>query len=264
MSAINVTRTQQRPVLGDHNQTRRVGLLALATDLISEGDLNTIFTPIEMAMHVTRVPFANPTTPENLIKMLPHLTDATQLLVPGIKLEAICFSCTSASAVIGDAVVTEAIQKARPGVPVVTPSASARLALEALGVNRVSVLTPYEKTTSQVMADYFARSGLDVLQLHYMDIEDDQDMARVTDQAIIDAAIAADLPEAEAMFISCTGLPAAGVAAAIEKRIGKPVVTSNQASGWVMTRLAGFDNYQPEEWGSLFTKPLPTALAGVA
>src|SRR5690606_24485431 len=156
--------------------------------------------PVDLSLHVTRVEFSNPTTPENLRKMLPHLTQAAGLLVPDTRLEAICFSCTAASAVIGDDEVQRAIQLAKPGVPVVTPSGAARTALGALGAQKVAVLTPYVRETSQVMADYFSRSGLEVLQLHYMGLEDDRDMARVSKTSIVEAAIAADLPGAEALF----------------------------------------------------------------
>ncbi len=50
---------------------------------------------------------------------------------------------------------------------------------------------------------------------------------------------AADAPDAEALFISCTALPALAAVARIEAAIGKPVVTSNQACIWRLRHLAG-------------------------
>jgi len=80
--------------------TVRFGLIALATDMTTEPDFVQIFPP-EAIVHTTRVHYANPTTPENLRKMAPLLTDAAALITPGVPLVGICYSCTSASATIG-------------------------------------------------------------------------------------------------------------------------------------------------------------------
>jgi maleate isomerase len=53
-------------------------------------------------------------------------------------------------------------------------------------------------------------------------------------------------PDAEALFISCTALRAAEVVAEIERRIGKPVVSSNLATAWMALRLCGDDRPRPE------------------
>lgn len=244
--------------------TVRLGLIALATDLTSEGDLYRQVPEKGVAVHVTRVAFENPTTPENLRKMGPRLTAAAQLLVPVQPLRAVCYSCTAASVVIGDAEITAALGKVLANVPVVTPTGAARTAFSALGVERIAVVTPYTVPTSEPMAAYFARHGLDVTRFICLGLEDDRDMARVSDRTIVNAAIAADTPDAEALFISCTGLPAIGVISEIEARLGKPVVTSNQASAWAMTRLCGFDDHRPARYGRLFEHKLPDHSFGEA
>lgn len=237
--------------------TVRLGLIALSTDLTSEGDLFRQVPGKGVAIHVTRVAFDNPTTPENLRKMGPRITAAAQLLVPVQPLSAICYSCTSASVVIGDAEITASLQGVLGKVPVVTPTGAARTAFSALGVTRIAVLTPYTVPTSKPMAAYFSWHGLDVTRFDCLGLEDDRDMAQVSDRTMINAAIAADTPDAEAVFISCTALPVIDVIREIEKCIGKPVVTSNQASAWAMSRLAGFDDYKPAEYGRLFEHHLP-------
>ncbi len=89
-------------------------------------------------------------------------------------------------------------------------------------------------------------------------------MARVSDQTIINAAVAVNTSDADALFISCTGLPAIGVIEEVEKRLGKPVVTSNQASAWAMARLGGFHDYNPTRYGRLFSHALPNHAFGEA
>lgn len=240
-----IQRSPVNPELEPSDVTR-FGLIALATDLTSERDAWRVLPADRNALHVTRVPYENPTTPENLARMAPTLTAAADLLVPGIDLAAICYSCTAASVEIGDGAVADAIQKARPGVPIVTPPDAAIAAFSALGINRIALVTPYLVETTEPMAGYFTRRGLEIVSAQCLGLSDDRDMARVSGASILQAVQAADRPDAEGVFLSCTALPALAAIDAIEERIGKPVVSSNQASFWRMAQLAG-------------VPPLPTA-----
>ncbi len=236
---VAVKKSPITPHLGPEGRPPRLGMIALATDLTSERDALSVI-PRELAvLHVTRVAFANPSTPENLRLMGPRLTAAADLLVPSITLSAIYYSCTAASVVIGDAPVAEAIQLARPGVPVVTPTDAAVQAFAALGVRRIALVTPYLVETTAPMATYFAKRGLDLVAAHCLSLADDHAMARVTAASIGDALSAADCPEAEAFFVSCTALPALAVIAALEEKLGKPIVSSNQAGFWRLLHYAG-------------------------
>jgi maleate isomerase len=230
---------------------KRLGLIALATDLTSERDFARLLPHMQAGLYTTRVAFENPATPENLRHMAPRLTTAADLILPGEPLDAICYSCTAASVIIGEDAVTKAIQDSRPGVPVITPSGATLEAFSAMGVNRIAILTPYLVETSLPMADYFSKHGLEVTQLDCFGLDDDRIMARVSHESIIEAACKLNTPEVEAIFISCTGLPAVSVIAKIEALTGKPVVTSNQASAWAMMLHSGLD-HRPQGYGRLF------------
>ncbi len=49
-------------------------------------------------------------------------------------------------------------------------------------------------------------------------------------------------PEADALFISRGARPTIEIIEALDARIGKPVVTSNQAMAWDALRLAGVED----------------------
>jgi maleate isomerase len=240
---------------------QRLGLITLSTDLTTERDYRNLLPADGIGLYTSRVAFENPTTPENLKLMAPRLSVAAALLPDDQPLTAICYSCTAASVVIGDAAVTTAIQGHFKNTPVITPSLSAVRAFAALGATKISVLTPYTIKTSEPMAAYFTEHGLDILKFRCLGIEDDREMARVSAQSIIKAAIEADHHDSEALFISCTGLPAVSVIAQIEQRLGKPVVTSNQATAWMLLQYAKVDvaalNY-PLKYGQLFSLAAPT------
>ena len=235
---------------------RRIGLILLATDHTTERDFQRMCPQQGLGIYANRILYENPTTPENLRLMGPRLTAGAALILPDESLDAICYGCTAASVVLGDAAVEAAVQQAKPGVPVITPTLAARAAFQALGIRRISVLTPYLRETSAPMARYFADHGLEVCNLNCFGLEDDREMARVAPSAVVEAAVRSVAPEAEALFVSCTALRAAEVAAEIEQRIGKPVVTSNQASVWLTLRRAGLDRAIPGH-GRLTTLPAP-------
>lgn len=221
------------------DSVRRVGFLLLSSDLTTERDAAGLLTPEGIAFHSARVAFENPTTPLNLRRMAPRLTEAAALMVPGAGLEAVCFSCTSGTIEIGAETVAAAIGAVHPDVPVVTPPQATLAAFHALGTGRVALLTPYLAETTQPIVSHFASLGIDVVAARCLGLEDDRDMAHVARDSIVAAAIEADHPAAEALFVSCTALPAMAAIAEIEARIGKPVVSSNQACLWQLCGYAG-------------------------
>ena len=232
------------PRLRATDSSARFGLVALATDLTMEGDLAYLLPP-QARLHVTRVTYANPTTPENLAAMAPRLAEAAALIAPEIPLAALCFGCTSGSAVIGNDVIAEAFRAARPDVPSITPSLALLGAAAAMGIRRIAVLTPYLPQTTVPLLDLFDASGLEVVSAYCMGLEDDRDMARIEPSSVVEATLATDDPRAEALFLSCTALPALHVVEEVEARLGKPVLTSNQVCAWAMLQLSGLAPARP-------------------
>ncbi len=217
----------------------RIGLIVLATDLTSEHDFITICNSPRIRLHISRTEYKNPVTPENLRAMKNGLAESAALLVPDIPLQAIYFSCTSGGAMLGDKTVVEKIQSAKGEVPVITPLSAARSAFTALRTRKLSILTPYTEDVARPVGSYFEENGFTVQNISYMNLVDDREMARIKAESIIAAAKETISDDAEALFISCTALRSAEIAGLIEKEIGKPVVTSNQAAAWKALKITG-------------------------
>lgn len=229
-----------KPLLDPRPARWRIGLVALATDHTVERDFARLCPSDEVAIYVNRVAFANPTTLVNLRAMQPRLTEAASLILAGEPLDSLAYACTAASVAIGDDKVRGALAAAKPGVPTVTPVSGALAAFAALGIGRLSVLTPYSREVSRLIGETFSDQGLTVLGLRYLDLLDDREIARVSLDAIVEAALDACAPEAEGIFISCTALRTVQVLERIEEELGKPVVSSNQALFWQALRAAGY------------------------
>lgn len=256
MDTIPITRADTPLRFDDRPVPRRVGLVVLATDHSSEPDFRRMVAGETVGVYTARIPYANPTTPENLRRMQPRLEEGAALILPGEDLDVAVYSCTSASVVMGDEAVEQAIRAAKPGVPVLTPPSAARLGLKAFGSRRIAVLTPYTEETARPMAAYFAGHGFDIARFTYLGLDDDREMARIAPDSLVQAAVEATPADAEALFVSCTALRSALVARRIEEAIGRPVVTSNQATAWAALRLCGDGRPRPE-FGGLMTLPLP-------
>lgn len=238
---ISVVKEEIRVDLRDEDYYRRIGLILLATDLTSEHDFTEICRFKGLRIHCTRIAYENPVTPENLLAMGNGLSEAAALLVPEIPLQAIYFSCTSGSALLGDDRVQKSIEEGRKGVPVITPLWAGEKAFASLGAKKISVLTPYTREVAMAVGEYFAKRGLGVCNISYLGLEDDREMARIRPESILAAAKNTMAADADALFISCTALPSAQCALQIERELGRPVVTSNQAAAWQALQYAGIE-----------------------
>lgn len=256
MRTLDLSLASHAPKLDERPLERRVGLIILATDHTTEVDFQRMVASGRIGVYATRIPYANPVTPENLAAMQPSLTAAAALILPDEPLDVVMYSCTSASVVIGDGQVEAAVKAAKPAAAVVTPTAAAVAGLRAFGARRISILTPYTVETSRPMADYFLGLGFDIARFTCLGLTDDREMARIAPSEIVAFAKEATAPDSDALFISCTAVRAAGVAAAIEAAIGRPVVTSNLATAWACLRLCGEAAARPE-LGRLMTLAFP-------
>lgn len=224
--------------LDDRPLPRRVGLVTLATDHTTEVDFSAL-PPRGIGVYATRIPFANPVTPETLAAMAGDVTRAAAMILPDEALDAVVYSCTSASVVIGDQAVRDAITAGKPGAVPITPISAGFAALRAVGADRITLLTPYTPQTTQPMADCFADAGFALQGVSCLNLTDDRDMARISHDTLIAAARQALAQGSQAMFISCTAVRAAAIAARIEDALGVPVITSNLATLWAAMRACG-------------------------
>jgi len=217
----------------------KVGMIVLSTDYTCERDFSRLAhsNALDFDLYVNRIHFENPMTEQSLAAMLKDLGPVAADILPGCALDAIVFNCTSASAILGDAAVNEAIARSKPDTPVLTTAGASVAHILQAGHKKVSLLTPYSAEVSRRLADYFEYRGLDVLSLAYMGIADDRDVAHLSSQSIIAAAREAVVRDAQALFISCTATRAAEILPRIEQAVGLPVYSSNYCSFWQTMRL---------------------------
>jgi len=229
----------------------RIGLITLGSDLRIEKDFNNVIYGKDIDLFVNRIHCYNPLTNETLAKMADDITDVTKEILPNEKLECVAYGCTSGTVAAGYDSIKKKINLAKPEAKVTTPITSAIKALKKMNIKDISIFTPYTDSINQSVVNYFKQSGINIKALHYFDIESDIDIGKVDRNYLFEVLSNLNLDESEALFISCTALPALDLIDKLEKKLDKLVLSSNQTLIWETLNLVG--NKKPVKgYGKIF------------
>ncbi len=217
-----------------------LGLIVLRTDETLEVELRDVFSAAGTACYHARIPSHALVTPETLAQMEADLPATAALLPEGTPFGAIGYACTSGATVIGPETIARIIKTSHPDTEVTDPITAVMAALSALKTRRIGLLTPYLPEVTEKMQGLLQKNGFEIAKVGAFGQAEDRLIARITPASTLSAIeqIGRD-PDCDAVFASCTNLRSFSILAEAEARIGKPVITSNQALGWHMLRLAG-------------------------
>ncbi|MBZ0163613.1 MAG: arylmalonate decarboxylase [Notoacmeibacter sp.] len=219
----------------------KLGFVLLATEQTIEENMFRLCPP-GVGVHFTRAQNPDSITFESLTLQAGDLARAASTLLPDGSLDVICYACTSGSLVIGEERVFAELARGAPKAKATSLITGVIRALQALKVKRIAVATPYLDEINLREKVYLEQAGFDVCRIEGLNLEKDSDMIRVSADAIMRLAQSVDRPDAEAVFISCGALRSIDVVDTLERRLGKPVICSNQAMIWDMLRLAGIED----------------------
>ncbi len=233
------------------NQNPKIGLIALASDYMIEKDFISVIKDKKIDFFVNRIECFNPLTSSNLIKMSEKVTDVTKDILPNEKIDCVVYGCTSGTIAAGYDSIEKKIKIAKPDAKVTTPSTASIKALKKLNLNKIAIFTPYPKKLNDEVLDFFKQENFEITSNSYFDIASDIDIGKVDSDYLFDVLSKMDLKGADALFISCTALPALSIIDKLEKKIQKPVLSSNQALIWDTLKKIG-KNTSIKGFGKLF------------
>jgi maleate cis-trans isomerase len=178
--------------------------------------------------------------------------DGAAALLAMVRPDIIVVAHTATSYYLGGERETALLARlgAATGTRVVTAFGAVAAALPRLGVRRIALGAPYSAETTAQGRAHLEAHGFDVVRSDNL-----KGVANIYDETAERAyrlARSVDLPEAEAVFLTGTGMPTLPVLAMLEQDLGKPVISSASAMMWHALRSCGVR--QPiEGFGRLLT-----------
>jgi maleate isomerase len=128
-------------------------------------------------------------------------------------------------------------QETASGARFVTAFGSVLEALACLGVRRVAYATPYDPELTEQGRAHLVLHGFDVVGTARL--EGVRSIYEETAERAYAVGRQADRPDAEAVFLSGTGMPTLAMLQVLEDDLGKPVISAASAMMWNALRIAG-------------------------
>ena len=242
--------------------TERVGLIIPSSNRMVEQEMARFF-PAGVTLHVARLRM---TVPHHvaLDQLLPRIEEATRTLTDA-KCDVVAFHCTATSmeeGMAGEERVLAAVTRA--GAPRATTTATAiRRAFDALDARRIVLVTPYSAHTTAEEAEFLRAAGCEVVHAVGFALAGSDAYCATPPAFWRDRTIEAARPEADAYLVSCANIAAMGVIDELERRLDRPVITSNQAVLWDALVQIAHENVSACP-GRLFAAPARTAPQSLA
>lgn len=217
----------------------RIGVLTPATGIGVTSDFHKI-APEGVAMMLASL--AEPVTQmsvDQLASIGDHVASGSRKFVAA-KASAIILSTTSGSLIRGYGYDRELIEKIESSthIPATNGSSAMVKAFNKLGIRKLCLATPYVDEINRREKQFLEDNGFEVLRYKGLQILNTADAIDVAPSTMYELAKDVDVPEAEAIFISCAGLGVIDILEMLETDLGKPVMSTNQVCFWEAFRLA--------------------------
>lgn len=229
----------------------RIGLILPSNNTVMQQEFSMV-VPKGVSVHTARLGAVRDTSPEVLIKMSEHAERAAGELT-SCDVDIIIYGCTSGSFLKGsefEKELTKRIYRAS-NIPSFTTSKAMLEALRSLNAKKLAVASPYREETNKAEKRFLEEQGFEVLKMEGLGIVNPTDIGRLPPYKAYEMGKSVNSEEADTIFISCTDFRTFEIISPLERDLGKPVISSNQASLWMALNLLNIE--MEEKLGSLFS-----------
>ncbi|MFG1667758.1 Asp/Glu racemase [Streptomyces sp. Y7] len=241
----------------------RVGLLVPSSNTTMETEVPEVLRRVagvtgdRFTFHSSRMRMKT-VTAEELAAMNAD-SDRAAVLLADAAVDVMAYACLVAIMAQGRGVHREIEKRltktaADAGDPVdVVSSAGALVAgLHHLGARKVSIITPYMKPLTALVADYIEAEGVEVQDAISLEVEDNLAVGRLDQTQLPEIAGRLDTRGVDAVVLSaCVQMPSLQAIPAAEKVVDLPVVTTATATAWQVLASLGTHTPVPDS-GALF------------
>lgn len=230
--------------MGLHPTPHRVGVIDLSTCTSLTADFG-LAAPDDVLVLYSRLRLPGG---EASVEALDRMVSGDRLEEAALELadagvSAITFACTSGSLLHGPG-FDERLRARITGATGVAASTTATAVVESLrhvGARSVSIGTPYTEDIDERERVFLEHAGFEVPRIVGLAKRYDREIGDLGEDEVLALARDAYAPGSDALFLSCTNLPALPLVPVLERELGVPVVTSNSATLWHLLRTAGLE-----------------------
>lgn len=153
-------------------------------------------------------------------------------LLLGIKPDVVIYGCTSATLTHGpafDRALADRIT-AQSGAKTVTAAGALVHALKAIGAKRIGFASPYVPAINNMAIRFLGDMGFETVATADVGTAlGNHEQGALDPDAVYDLGLKADSPDADAVVLSCTEMRSVETLDRLEQKLGRPVISSNQA-----------------------------------
>ncbi|GAC67280.1 maleate cis-trans isomerase family protein [Gordonia soli] len=198
--------------------------------------------PDSVSLYFTRTGYIDAPVDVELCRDLNNHADITAAVrsITAVGPRSVGYACASGSFVYGMAGAVELsnCMLAAGAASAVTTSEALVRALDRMGIARIAVATPYTSALTGLLCDFLVESGRSVVA--HSGLGRDHEIWTIPYQVTCDLIRAADHPDADAIYVSCTNLWTYEILGMMEAELGKPVLSANQVTAWATLTDAGY------------------------
>ncbi|WP_428911958.1 maleate cis-trans isomerase family protein [Niallia sp. Krafla_26] len=123
--------------------------------------------------------------------------------------------------------LTEIARKESPETSVISSAGALIEGIHTLGAKKVSIITPYMKPLTEMVADYIEESGIKVMDSISLEVSDNLEVGRLDPMNLVNIVKDLDVSDADAVVLSaCVQMPSLPAIQKVEDMLGKPVISA--------------------------------------
>jgi maleate isomerase len=222
----------------------RIGFIIPSSNRMVEPQIQRLM-PTGVVPHFTRIGMTN-RHKAPLEQLIPRITEAAGLLADS-KCDVIVLQCTGTS-MSGGVEIEQRVIAAMEGATgrrALTTASALTAAFTALGASRLVFISESKQNDHNEKLAYLREAGYDIVADKAVALDGTDAYCTMPPRLWYDTAVALRNEAAQAYFISCANIHGIDVIEDLERDLGKPVVTSNQAALWCSLRAVGITEALP-------------------
>ena len=143
--------------------------------------------------------------------------------------------------------IAEACHASAPDTSVITSAGALITGLQAMGVKRVAMITPYMAGLTELVVGYIEHEGIEVLEAISLEIPDNLAVGARDPLALVDIARDVNIGNADALIISaCVQMPSLAAIPKVQARLDIPVLSTAVATTFEILRALKLPTKVPD------------------